>query len=75
MALPESARDLPDQVTSVGNELADISTAIEALPPTPVEADLPDIVQIVADLTATTSSLQAICTTVATILSTTRINQ
>lgn len=61
MPLPQSAREL-------SADLEDVQTAIDALPSTPLEADLPDIVAIVA-------SLQVITTTIASILATTRINQ
>lgn len=75
MPLPESARDLPTDVAAVGVELAAVDTALAGLPGTPLEADLPDIVQIVADLSTASTNLQAIVTTITNILSTTRINQ
>lgn len=75
MPLPEAARDLPVSLAEAQAMLDAIDTSIAALPPVPVEADLPDIVQVVADVSAAVASLKAIVDTIATILGTTRINQ
>lgn len=75
MPLPSAGRELPAEITSVGNELADIETALGGLPATPLEADLPAIVQIVADLQTATSNLRAAVDKIGAILSTTRVNQ
>lgn len=56
-------------------QLEGVSTAIAALPATPLEADLPDIVQIVANLTTQAEALQSIVTQILSVISTTRINQ
>jgi hypothetical protein len=53
---------------AVETELESIQTAIDALPGTPLEADLPDIVAVVA-------SLQAIVTTIVSTIKSVRINQ
>jgi hypothetical protein len=60
MPLPRDARQIRQQVDDVGGRL-------EALPATPLEADLPEIVDIVKDL-------KEIVNTISIILSTTRIN-
>lgn len=75
MALPRSAKELAAELETVGTSITAVDNAIAALPATPLEADLPDIVQVVADLSAATASLKTIVDTVAVILSTTRINQ
>jgi hypothetical protein len=75
MPLPEAANDLPSVTAAIEATLGVVETGLAALPATPVEADLPDIVQIVADLHAAASELRAAMATVATILSTTRVNQ
>jgi hypothetical protein len=75
MPLPTSARDLVDDAQVISNDLTAISAAIAALPATPLEADLPDIVQIVADLNSAATAMQGIVAEVLTVLSTTRVNQ
>lgn len=75
MALPQATKELPNEVAAVDAELADIDTAIAALPATPVEADLPDIVNIVVAIKAASTNLNSIMNTIVTVLSTTRINQ
>lgn len=73
MPLPRNDFDIA--LGDISGELTDLDTAISALPATPVEADLPDIVQIVADLRTTTANLKAVVDSVAVVLKTTRINQ
>lgn len=73
--MPMPQTDLINELQSIGNELGDVSTAIEALPPTPLEGDLPAIVQIVNDLVTTTGNLKSSVDTIVTILTTTRVNQ
>lgn len=75
MPLPNLALDLIIEAETVSTNLEAVSTAIAALPPTPLEADLPDIVQIVADINVAATGLQAIVAQILTILSTTRISQ
>lgn len=75
MPLPILATDLINEAETVSTNLAAVSTAITALPATPLEADLPDIVQIVADLNTAAQALQVIVAQILTILSTTRISQ
>lgn len=74
MPLPSLDNPIAD-TEAVGTELEAIATAVAALPATPLEADLPDIVQIVADLGTAAASLQIIVSQILTVLSTTRINQ
>lgn len=64
-----------DNAADVATELSAINTAIAALPATPLEADLPDIVQIVDDLNNAATALQGIVTQILTTISTTRIGQ
>lgn len=59
----------------VATDLAAVTTAIAALPATPLEADLPDIVQIVADLSTAAAALQGIVSQILVVLSTTRVSQ
>lgn len=75
MPLPVTALNLTDEAETINTNLAAVSTAIDALPDPPLEADLPDIVQIVADLNTAAQSLQAIVAEILTVLSTTRVNQ
>lgn len=75
MPLPQTARMLESDVTEVGTQLTAVATALSALPATPLEADLPDIVQIVADLGTSAEALQSIVAQILTVLSTTRVNQ
>jgi len=74
MPLP-SVDDIITDVEAVNTGLTDVAAALAALPATPLEADLPDIVQIVADLNTAAANLQAVVAQVLTVLSTTRINQ
>lgn len=74
--MPLPSLDVPiDQVDDLNTSLGAITAAIAALPATPREVDLPDIVKIVADLTAAAGSLQTIVAQVLIVLSTTRVNQ
>lgn len=75
MPIPTSASELSADAETVSTGLSAISDAIAALPATPLEADLPDIVQIVADLATSAAALQAIVDSLITILATTRIKQ
>lgn len=59
---------------AVASDLTTITAALDALPATPLEADLPDIVQIVTDLNGAAVAMQAIVAQILTTLSTTRIN-
>lgn len=75
MPLPFLATTLINEAETVGTNLEAVSTAIAALPATPLEADLPDIVQVVTDLNTAAQTLQGIVAQILTILSTTRISQ
>ena len=69
---------LDDPITdaeTVSTNLTAVSAAIAALPATPLEADLPDIVQIVADLNTAAQAMQVIVAQVLTMISTTRVSQ
>lgn len=74
MPLPSLDQSITE-VGDVGTSLAGVTTAIAALPATPLEADLPDIVKIVADLNTAAITLQGVVSQVLTVLSTTRVNQ
>lgn len=74
MPIP-SLDDTIIQVDEVSTDLGAVTTALAALPATPLEADLPDIVAIVSDLNSAATSLQAVVASMLTVLSTTRINQ
>lgn len=63
------------EAATLSTEFTAIAAAIAALPATPLEADLPDIVSIVADLNTSTQTMRAIVAQVLTIISTTRISQ
>lgn len=75
MPMPKSVSELHDQLADVQTQVEAVDTALAALPGTPLEADLPDIVQIVADLTSTTTALKSIVDTIATVIATTRMSQ
>lgn len=75
MPLPEAARSLEPDLIVVQGQLEAVATSIAALPATPVEADLPDIVQVVADLADTAAALKVVVDTIANVLATTRVNQ
>lgn len=75
MPLPSIALGLQPAAEEIVTDLEAIGTALDALPATPLEADLPDIVQIVKDLKNTSTAIQTIVTQVLGILSTTRIQQ
>lgn len=75
MPLPHRSLELLADAEVIDTELAAVSTAIAALPATPLEADLPDIVQIVNDLNSAAQSLQVIVAQILGVLSTTRVNQ
>lgn len=74
MPIPISAGELIADAEALSTDLDAVSAAISALPATPLEADLPDIVQIVADINTAAQTMQAIVASVLTIISTTRIN-
>jgi predicted trehalose synthase len=74
MPLP-SVGDFQTDAEAVGTDLAAVSVAIAGLPATPLEADLPDIVQIVADLSTAAAALQDVVSQILGVLSTTRISQ
>lgn len=75
MPLPSLVYGLQADAEVIETNLAAVTTAIAALPATPLEADLPDIVQIVADLNSAAESLRVVVASILTILSTTRVNQ
>lgn len=75
MPLPREARELETNLDSVQSQMEGVATSIAALPATPLEADLPDIVQVVADLADTAAALKVVVDTIANVLATTRINQ
>lgn len=75
MPIPKEARTLIDDVADIETAVTAVDTAIAALPATPLEADLPDIVQIVADISAVAASLRAAVATLTSIVATVRINQ
>lgn len=74
MPIPNLEATIADAET-VATDLTAVATAIAALPATPVEADLPDIVQIVADLNMATQTVQSVVAQVLAVISTTRIGQ
>lgn len=59
----------------VGTDLTNIVGALAALPNPPLEADLPAIIAIVADLNAAAAALQAVMSQILVVLSTTRVGQ
>lgn len=74
--MPIPSLDTPiTDVDQAGVDLGAITTALAALPGTPLEADLPDIVAIVASLNAVAATLQGVVSQVLTVLSTTRVGQ
>lgn len=75
MPLPEAAKEIPADIAAVQTSIDAVDTAIAGLPATPLEADLPDIVQIISDLSAAATSLRTVVDSIATILATTRVNQ
>lgn len=75
MPLPIKSVDLQNETVTIGNDLTAVDTAIAALPATPLEADLPDIVQIVADLNTAAQALRGVVAEILSILTTTRVNQ
>jgi hypothetical protein len=75
MPLPYAAQELPADLVEAGTLISTAEATIAALPGTPVEADLPDIVQAITDLSAAITAIKGVADTMATILATTRINQ
>lgn len=75
MPLSILARELVTEAETLNTDLTSISAAIAALPNPPLEADLPDIVQIVSDLNTAATTMQGIVTQTLIVISTTRINQ
>ena len=75
MPLPKEGRLTRQEIIDMETELAAVDVKLAALPATPVEADLPDIVEIVADIQVVATSLRSAMETMANILATTRINQ
>ena len=75
MPLPIAAQELITDAEGVATDLTAITAAIAALPDPPLEADLPDIVQIATLLNNAAQAIQAIVAQTLTVISTTRINQ
>lgn len=75
MALPRDVRLLRDDLTAISSNLSNVQTALENLPAVPLEADLPDIVAIVANLKTVTDDLTTSVDNLIATLSKVRINQ
>lgn len=75
MALSREFLTVETQLSETGTELGNINSSIAALPATPVEADLPDIVAIVASLSETATTLNTLVKDITNLVRTTRINQ
>lgn len=75
MALPRDVRLLRDDLTAISSNLSNVQTALENLPAVPLEADLPDIVAIVASLKTVTDDLTTSVDSLVNTLSKVRINQ
>jgi len=75
MALPRDVRLLRDDLTAISSNLSNVQTALENLPAVPLEADLPDIVAIVASLKTVTDDLTTSVDSLVDTLSKVRINQ
>lgn len=74
MPLPEKLRNVTQELIVVENDLTATQTAIDALPATPLEADLPDIVAIVASLKSITDGLLTQVQEFISLVSKTRVN-
>lgn len=75
MALPRDVRLLRNDLTAISSNLSNVQTALENLPAVPLEADLPDIVAIVASLKTVTDDLTTSVDSLVDTLSKVRINQ
>lgn len=75
MALPYEFEVVASDVNANLLAIVGIQTAIDALPATPLEADLPDIVQIVKDLKDATESLATNLSTFVELIKKVRVNQ
>lgn len=76
MPLPRELETVEGDVNDISNTaLPALQTAIAALPATPLEADLPDIVQIVADLKSIVDTLATATSTFISVTKRVRINQ
>jgi hypothetical protein len=75
MPLPRQFKQHLDQLDETESAIGDVQTALDALPATPLEADLPDIVQIVADLKTITSDLNTTLAAFINLIKTVRVNQ
>lgn len=75
MALPRDFEFRVTELETISSDLTAIDTAIAALPATPVEADLPDIVAIIVNIHAATNTLNTTLTEFIKLLRKVRIGQ
>lgn len=75
MPTPRALLDADATLTTAASDLSDVASAIAALPSTPLEADLPDIVAIVASLNTITTTLNETVGTALNAIAKVRINQ
>lgn len=74
MPISQGVEEVYGEVIALNGSLTDVQTALDALPATPVEADLPDIVSVVKALKDITASLTAQTAAFIAAVKTTRIN-
>jgi hypothetical protein len=75
MALPKAMEDRIVELEVIDTQIAATETALAALPATPLEADLPDIVTIISDLTVSVKDLGTTLTAFINLIKTVRVNQ
>lgn len=75
MPLPTNIKVALEDVATTRTNISNILTAIDALPDPPLEADLPDIVAIVASLQATSDTLAGAVEDLINLIKTTRLAQ
>ena len=75
MALPREITDGIVELETYQADIDSVQTAIDALPATPLEADLPDIVAIIASLKTVTENMNSTLKTALSVINKVRINQ
>lgn len=75
MPTPLTFSQAETDLAVLGSDLSNISAAIAALPATPLEADLPNIVAIVSSLNTAATTLSNTVANITSAIARTRINQ
>lgn len=75
MPLPKAIAEAQSDLVTLEGNITAIEGAITALPATPLEADLPDIVAIITDLQAAANTLNSTVAAALEAIGRVRINQ